>query len=170
MTPRAASKLIWLYRAVELGHPWPSQLCQARSMFLGKGTVPSVSALEYRILTICSHIYRKFASYRLSQAQPWVERWLDDSMFGGFKGRSATTASCELALRVEAASLKGTGAAALSIDIMKCFDQCSRELIAILPLAMGSPRGLIVAWFNSMANLTCRHVMSDSVGAPTTGK
>eukprot|EP00969_Alexandrium_andersonii_P148752 6575960-Alexandrium_andersonii.AAC.1 len=50
----AARYLAHMYNCIESGADWPHQMQYARSVFLSKSEDPSMSALNFRILSICS--------------------------------------------------------------------------------------------------------------------
>eukprot|EP00969_Alexandrium_andersonii_P232807 10278798-Alexandrium_andersonii.AAC.1 len=124
----AAAPLATMYNQIEEGGSWPSQVRLARAVFLGKGRVETCSSLDYRILSITSHIYRKWATIRLHHMQEWTSNWLDADMYGGFKNTSAQTASWAFAVQLEHAAVTGASVSAMSVDIAKCFDQVPQQL------------------------------------------
>eukprot|EP00969_Alexandrium_andersonii_P039873 1747451-Alexandrium_andersonii.AAC.1 len=66
-------------------------------------------------------------------------------MFGGVKGRSALNASWEAALEAVHAKSQDPEVSALSMDIHKCFDMMSREVVFVVGMVSGMPRGLLMA-------------------------
>eukprot|EP00969_Alexandrium_andersonii_P281089 12428047-Alexandrium_andersonii.AAC.1 len=106
MSPEPAKWLAALYNKVESGIPWPKVLCHARAVFLAKED-SDLTPKGFRILTIGSHVYRKWGAIRLTCLEPWVRQWLPDEAYGGFKGRSAEVATWVLGARLEANKLRG---------------------------------------------------------------
>eukprot|EP00969_Alexandrium_andersonii_P366596 15468867-Alexandrium_andersonii.AAC.1 len=117
----------------------------ARSVFLAKGEARHMDIMAYRILTITSFLYRRWASIRLRHLGQWAKLWAHDCMFGSFKGKGADTAAWSLAVHVEMARAKDQATSALSVDIHKCFDQLSRELVYKLAAVGGAPMSVIRA-------------------------
>ena len=147
MTPLAAGHLASMLKRVEAGADWPAQLALAKAMFLAKVEHPT-SALEFRLLAICSHVYSRWASLRLQQVTPWSEQWIGPPMHAGAPGRSTADASWCFALHVEATKMRGQ-TSALSIDLFKAFDQVSRPLVFLIARRLGAPHS------SSMLGLTC---------------
>ena len=81
----AAELLLGMFEQVQHGHPWPSVLTEARAVFLAKEG-GGLSPYEYRILTITSHIYRKWAPLQLKRIEPWTRSWLPLACMGDFAG------------------------------------------------------------------------------------
>eukprot|EP00969_Alexandrium_andersonii_P371001 15478535-Alexandrium_andersonii.AAC.1 len=77
---------------------------------------------------------------------------MDEGLHGGMRGRSAATANYEFAAQLEQARLLEQSASALFIDMHKCFDQVSRELIWTLADHYGAPRGVLNAWLAAVDN------------------
>ena len=164
ITPLAASHLADLYQLIEEGADWPPQLQWARVLFLGKGEGDEANPLAFRLLTVCSLLYRRWAAIRLAHLQGWIETWADSTMFGGFKGRSTDEAIASLALDLELAKSRKEGGSAMSIDIMKCFDQMSRELVWTCGIILGAPAPIMSAWYRVMSSLRMYNVLAASVG------
>ena len=89
ISKRMAQAMARLYNAIEAGLPWPDQVKLARSVFLAKTELPSLSVMDYRILTICSFVYRRWAAIRLHHLTPWAASWAMDEMFAGVDSVSA---------------------------------------------------------------------------------
>ena len=149
MTLKAATWLTEMFHLIESGTPWPRQLLVARAIFLAKELAPS-TAMQYIILTIAAHVYRRWAAMRLEDAMPWAAQWLDDSMFGGSPGRSALDASWLTSLQLEHHKSTHEHMTSLSIDIYKCFDQICRPVLARILTRLGAPHSCLqdgsVSW------------------------
>ena len=61
--------------------PWPKQLTQARAAFLPKEGAVYEEILGYRVLTIVPVPYRRWATARLGDLEPWIKEWQTDEMF-----------------------------------------------------------------------------------------
>eukprot|EP00969_Alexandrium_andersonii_P202097 8930319-Alexandrium_andersonii.AAC.1 len=165
MSLGAARWLAILFNRVEAGTPWPDVLCQARAIFLAKEG-EGLSPQGFRILSIGSHVYRRWGAMRLAHLEAWVRRWLPDDAHGGFKGRSAEVASWVLAARLEHNGLKGVSTSSMSIDVFKCFDQVSRQLIACIIERMGAPKRFVRGWLGVVDNMVVRNGLANAVGKP----
>ena len=166
MTDLAAMHLTRMYMAIEAGAKWPDQLKWARVVFLGKGTGASVEAYEFRLLSICSLLYRRWSAMRLHDMEPWIEQWAEPGMFGGFKQRATDEAFWSVALDQELATLQHCHTSMLSVDVHKAFDQMSRELVYLLAANMGAPKEVIAPWLEIMGNLQVFNVLASSAGEP----
>ena len=138
---------------IEIGFPWPQQLLMARAVYFSKVEGTSMRPLEFRVLTIASHVYRRWAAARLHDLEGWIQTWTDEAMHGGLKGRSAGAASYIQAVQVEMAKVQHQDLSTIAIDIHKCFDQLPRELIKAVLLEMGAPPELVTPWWNFMQHL-----------------
>eukprot|EP00969_Alexandrium_andersonii_P160861 7108698-Alexandrium_andersonii.AAC.1 len=149
MTELAAAFLCLLLNHVEQGAAWPTQLLEAKAVFLGKGPNETGDPKDFRVLTICSQVYRKWATVRLADIKSWVSRWIDPSAFGATSGQGADTASWLLAASLEEATPTGEPFSALSLDIEKAFDQIPRALVVEYAVHLGLPRSFICLLYTS---------------------
>eukprot|EP00969_Alexandrium_andersonii_P187547 8287114-Alexandrium_andersonii.AAC.1 len=140
MTVKSAGYLTHMFTAIEGGCHWPQQLLQARAIyFLKDPAAGPLSILNYRILTICSHLYRKWACCRLHDITQWITSWADPCVFGGVPGKAAAEAAWWLGAQIEHTKACDTHLSAMSVDIYKCFDQLSRQCIFVVGARMGAP-------------------------------
>ena len=165
MSPNAAHYLCAMYGLIEQGVPWPEQLAQAKAVFLAKSEA-AIEPMEFRILTICSHLYRIWAAIRLGDISAWSDSWLDPGMYAGAGGRSASEASWLLSFEVEKAKACEEPISALSIDIFKCFDQVCRPILYSILQRLGAPVGVLAGWYNMMQQLSIYNCLSNSTGMP----
>ena len=163
MSRLAAEWLARLYASIEAGAPWPTQTQISRSVFLAK-TAGSCACTDVRILTITSVMYRRWAAARLYHLQPLANQWLTPEMCGGVKSNAADSASWAMALEVEGAVTEGSGASAASLDIYKCFDQMSREVIVLLARRAGAPEAIISSWYRMLAGLRTYNSLCGTAG------
>ena len=163
ITLRAATYLSSMLMLIESGTPWPQQLTLAKAIFLAKVESP-LTPLDYRLLTITSHIYRRWASLRLKDVESWAARWVDPSMYAGVPERAASEASWLLSHHLELAKLQGRQMVGLSVDLFKCFDQLSRPLLYRIAQRLGAPCGLLAGWFSMLSQLSVINVLSNGVG------
>ena len=163
---RAADWLRQMYQAIEDGADWPDQTVQAKSAFLAKSPGASTSILDYRILSICSVLYRRWSAIRLFHMRPWASEWWLPEMFGGRGCPGADTAAWGLAIEVEQATAQGQGISALALDIYKCVDQMSREVVMRVAERAGAPRVVTATWYKFMAALRTHNCLVSNVGLP----
>ena len=81
MSLRAAGLLAEMLNAIEKGAPWPQDITKGRAAFLAKDPAILGDPLAYSVLLILSVIYRKWASIRLMDMKPWIDKWTDDDLF-----------------------------------------------------------------------------------------
>ena len=164
MTLLSATRLIQFFDMLEEGADWPPDLVLARAIFLFKGEGDPLEAKNYRLLTITSHIYRKWAMIRLRHLSAWVQSWATDSLFAGVPGRAAHQASWLLSMELEEVKVGQSHASAMSTDIFKCFDQLSKETIFLLAARMGCPMKVLVAWHRMLSQLKVVNSVGGYVG------
>eukprot|EP00969_Alexandrium_andersonii_P241142 10646484-Alexandrium_andersonii.AAC.1 len=122
--------------------------------------------MSQRILTVASLVYRKWASMRLSSLQHWIQEWTTEDMFGGVRGRSAEQAAWHLSAQLELSRARGQHMSASTVDVFKCFDQVSRELVVRLACVAGAPPAIMHAWHRVLADMRVVPVMADTIGTP----
>eukprot|EP00969_Alexandrium_andersonii_P204784 9050442-Alexandrium_andersonii.AAC.1 len=118
--------------------------------------------MEYRVPSICSHIYRRWASLRLASMDTWFAQFSDASLYGGVPGRSAADASWGHALLLEEAKVAQEGVSTLVVDIHKCFDQVNRSVVAQLALRQGAPPQVVTAWSGFLEQLVTLNCLASS--------
>eukprot|EP00973_Karenia_brevis_P003916 539625-Karenia_brevis.AAC.1 len=91
-----------LLNLIEGGCPWPDDLLHARASLLCKDPSEPYDPLAWRVLWILPNLYRRWASTRLGQLQPWIEQWKLDTMHAGIPGTGAEDAWYGTALHLEA--------------------------------------------------------------------
>ena len=113
--------------------------------FLLKDPLTPHAALSYRILILTPDLCRKWATLRLRHLEPWNLLWANSSMFAGIPQVSATDAWYLTALDLEHARPSQTPFVAGTVDLYKCFDQISRQLLYLLLTIGGFPRSVLLA-------------------------
>ena len=101
----------WLAELLELvegGQPWPEQLTHARAAFLAKDPDRPEDPLAYRVLLVLPALYRRWASMRLADLEPWIQEWQLDEMFAGVPGVGAEDAWWCTSLQLESLWIQGT--------------------------------------------------------------
>eukprot|EP00973_Karenia_brevis_P034530 4763372-Karenia_brevis.AAC.1 len=73
-------------------------------------------------------LYRRWASVRLHDLEPWIQSWSLESMFAGIPGRSAEDAWYLTGLEAEAAQVHHEEFIGGALDLFKCFDQIVRMI------------------------------------------
>ena len=78
-----------MLNAIEDGAAWPHDINQGRAAFLSKDSENTDNPLAYRVLLILPTIYRRWATARLRDLQPWIRQWQLDNMCAGVEGAGA---------------------------------------------------------------------------------
>eukprot|EP00969_Alexandrium_andersonii_P274240 12121236-Alexandrium_andersonii.AAC.1 len=64
-----------MYVAIEEGRMrWPSVLLVSRAVMLPKTDKLSTDCMDYRLLSICSVVYRRWAALRLRDLKSWTDK------------------------------------------------------------------------------------------------
>ena len=71
----------------------PEVLAFAKAAFLRKENPENAGPCDLRIHLIFPTCYRRWASCRLRQLQPWTQQWATDEVFSGLPGQGADDAS-----------------------------------------------------------------------------
>ena len=130
MPRRAADRLAQLLKALEQGHPWPSQLTTVKCAYLAKTPTLSFDPLQYRGLLIASALYRFFLGrLSLCQLKGWQKSWRRPQLCSGVAGAGAQDAWYGIAARVEAARATNKLAITTALDLFKAFDQVNRSIV-----------------------------------------
>ena len=144
----AAQLLADLLNAIEQdGAPWPDSTLQVRAAFLGKGGDGS-NPLDYRVLSIMSVIYRRWASLRHKSLKGWVATWAMSEHYAGTGPNGAEDAWYHTGMVVETARLKNQDITGGAADVWKCSDQVLRELLFVLLKLGGFPSRILAAYKN----------------------
>ena len=69
LSDTAAQRLADLLNAIEQGLDWPEPVSHGRAHLLAKDEVPSLSAMDYRLLLVLQRIYRRWGTMRLQHLQ-----------------------------------------------------------------------------------------------------
>ena len=162
---KAAQLLADLLNAIENGASWPLPLRQARAAFLAKGTDVE-DPLDYRVLSILSPIYRRWASLRLQHLKGWIQTWNLDEFYAGTGSNGAEDAWYQTGLQHEAARLKGQDITGGTADIWKCFDQVCREFVYLLLKIGGFPTRILQAYSSFHEGCVFYNSLAGSLGLP----
>ena len=100
---------------------------QAKAAFLEKDPTKREDCMQYRILTLMSLFYRRWASMRHRSLEEWIQTWTTDEIHAGASMNGAEDAWWRTNLDHELAKLEGRDVTGGSADIFKCFDQVQRE-------------------------------------------
>ena len=68
---------------------WPKEMSKARAAFMQKNPDKDTDPLQYRVLTILSAVYRRWASLRLYDMQDWTDEWHLPEMYAGTGAQGA---------------------------------------------------------------------------------
>ena len=142
-----------LFNFIEGGAPWPDGIAKGRLAYLSKDPYNPYCSLAYRLLTILPVLYRRWASIRLQDLANWTGNWSHQELCAGVGSNGAEDAWMRLALEDEYNKALSFDYAGGTIDIQKCFDQISRELLAQIATAAGMPQTVLrtyIAYQNAL--------------------
>eukprot|EP00971_Amphidinium_carterae_P349220 6490906-Amphidinium_carterae.1 len=153
----ALKPLVDLFSHVECGGAWPESLLSSFSHVLPKAAVDIAgSGLQVRLITVTSHVYRLWSSYRVRCLSDWVARTVDPLVFGGVKGRSSIMCSAIQSMLFTRAEKRGDGFTGLSFDCTKCFDSLPVQDLVAVAVKMGLPAALgnaLLSWYSRHVRL-----------------
>ena len=119
---------------------------------------------EYRVLLILPVLYRRWATARLADLKPWVQRWQLPEMFAGVEGCGAEDGWYETSLTMEHFRLTNTPFAGAASDIYKCFDQINRTLLYHILQIAGMPKNIISAYARYQEGLNVYNSLAAGLG------
>jgi len=165
LSDKALGLIVKLLNAVEKGASWPEHMLHTRAVFLSKDSEKTEDPLAYRILKITSGWYRKWATCRVKNLEPWIKTWDNKYNNSGVPGKGAQDAWYQTALKVELDSISGCHTSGGSIDIFKCFDQINREFIYALCVEAGLPTRILLPYFAYIDNMRIRYQVGKTIGS-----
>ncbi len=156
-----------LLNLIEEGCPWPKGVLKGKVAFLSKKDeeIQNFEVEEYRALLILAVLYRKWATLRLEDLKGWIQSWQLPEIFAGIPGKGAEGAWWLTALDIEWAKLFDEWLSGGALDMYKCFDQLSRELLQEVLHAAGAPPQIIRAYMNFHDNLIVHNSLAQGLGA-----
>ena len=161
---KATRMLAVLLNLIEEGAPWPSDMIQAKGVFLAKDLKDQDDPLKFRTLLILPMLYRRWAKTRLHDLKPWIGGWRCSEMFAGVGNEGAEDAWYLTALQLEKAALTDTPITGGTADIFKCFDRVLRNMLFLLLRMGGFPTRVLNAYRGFIDNLTIYNLVGGSLG------
>ena len=155
-----------LLNMVELGCPWPEGSQRARAAFMEKNPDYPDDPLEFRVLMICTPLYRRWAGCRRKALQPWIAKWAEGEMFAGVGSVGAEDAWMQASLEFAEMKILGTPFCGGAVDIDKCFDQLSRTILYVLAKAVGMPERILSTYIRFQEELLIQNTISGGLGKP----
>ena len=158
--------------AVEVSGSWPFQLLEVLAVPIPKAHAEGLSPpKKLRILSIASHVYRLWATYRARQlSRHWLVHILDADVYGGLPFRSARVAATAESLAWDAAALRSQSWQTLYLDASKCFDHLRWSDILRFAVQLGCPQQLIAAVCNWLAGHKRRFQVMNSLSSELSPK
>jgi hypothetical protein len=158
----ASDLLVDMLMEIEMGANWPSCTYHSRVVFLAKDPNKLDNALEFRLLTIMSSIYRKWGAERHEDMEGWANDWCLPGMYT--MGLGADAAWWHSAVELELAQLQDKTIVGGSLDIKKAFDQLQRPLLKSLLIEAGFPPRLLGPYFRYLDSLVVYNSIGGDLG------
>ena len=89
------------HNQIEAGAGWPTSRTHGRLAFLEKDGGEADDSMAYRLLTLLTVSYRRWASIRLQSMAPWAQSWGMDELYAGVGSTGAEDAWMDIAILVE---------------------------------------------------------------------
>ena len=167
LSRRATAAMATLLESIERGASWPASTLTGRAAFAAKTEQPDPDdPLAFRILSVLSLLYRKWAGYRNRSLDAWARTWDHPAIYSGAGARSCEEAWWTTALLVEHCRASGSSYAAGCVDIYNCHDQVVRGLMLHLAQLAGFPPALAAAYRHFHDNIQLRNSIGGSLGLP----
>ena len=116
---------------------WPKPTLTARAASMAKDPTKLEDPLKYRVLTVLSVVYRKWASLRFKNLDGWIQGWEIEEPYT-VKG-GAQAAWWVTALELEHLNCQAVSVTGGSADLTKAFDEIQRDLLYELLRKGGFP-------------------------------
>eukprot|EP00973_Karenia_brevis_P031843 4393927-Karenia_brevis.AAC.1 len=100
-------QLAILLDVIENGAPWPETLLHTKASLQPKDPDDQYNPLANRILLILPTLYRRWASARHGQLEPWIQKWQLPTMHAGVPGTGAEDAWYISAMQLEHSRTQG---------------------------------------------------------------
>eukprot|EP00435_Cladocopium_sp_Y103_P068408 s83_g31.t1 len=151
--PRAAlDNLCLLYREAECTGSWPSQILNGRVVCLAKTSEPQ-GVMDYRPITILSHVYRLWGSHFARLGIRALETVLPDTLYGSRPSRFAGQVWSQLLWAVEDSIAAGVDLTGVFADVQKAFNCIPRLVVFEAAALLGFPMTLLTAWAGALSCL-----------------
>ena len=72
MSLKMCARVADMYNTIEAGCKWPTGTRKARAAYFAKDESQAADPMQYRVLLIMSHVYKRFASVRLQDISEWI--------------------------------------------------------------------------------------------------
>ena len=165
LSRKATRLLAELLTAIEEGAPWPAPTLHCKAAFTAKSDQPDPDdPLDFRVLSVLSILYRRWAGYRNRQLNQWAEAWDDPAIYAGAKGRAGDGAWWLAGARCELAEQRGEDYVIGCIDVFKCHDQVVRLVMFHLLLAAGLPTAIATTYARYHGQLVVHNLVAGGIG------
>ena len=154
--------LAQLYNLIESTSTWPTNLLDVPVVCLKKGT--GDTPLDFRPISLTSHLYRLWSKCRWKQLQQWHFSWCPPQLKGGVSGRETIDAYFQLATEVEHALVFKQSLYGIFYDYTKCFDNVAWSIEQGILRDLGLPTHILDTMFSFNQNILRRFKIGNSVG------
>ena len=165
LPPSGVDAVAAMFRAVEGGKEWPSQLTTGFVSSLAKLEQPGC-ADDYRPITVYPLLYRIWSSGRSREALSDLSKVVPHSIQGGLPGRHPKVIWYELALTLEWAHATHAPLQGIVVDLRKAFNSVPRLPIWQCLHLLGFPEGVARAWATFVSVQARRFKVRQSVSSP----
>ena len=154
--------LAQLYNLIESTSTWPTNLLDVPVVCLKKGT--GDTPLDFRPISLTSHLYRLWSKCRWKQLQQWHFSWCPPQLKGGVSGRETIDAYFQLATEVEHALVFKQSLYGIFYDYTQCFDNVAWSIEQGILRDLGLPTHILDTLFSFNQNILRRFKIGNSVG------
>ena len=153
-----------MFNKIEEGYPWPEGSEHVRAAYLAKDANRSADPLAYRVLMLLPAMNRVWGSMRLKHLRPWTDSWGMSEFYAGNGNQGAEDAWYAIAGEVEQYKLGDEDFVGGTVDIAKCFDQISRQLLYRLASKAGMPPQILNAYIKYQDSLKVHNTIAKGIG------
>ena len=157
--------LLDILALAEQGKPWPESMMVGLIHSLQKHE-DSSKVSDFRPITICSVIYRCWASIRSRQVLRHFLQQADDDVCGNLPGRSTKDVWLSIQLQLEDGYAHQQPTGGCVLDLVKAFNTLPRLPILAACSHFGAPPEIIRGWNASLRQLQRRFVIRGGTGPP----
>ena len=152
--------IVRIVNELEQGHrAWPSTALVGLITSLEKHEKAS-SPGHFRPICVLSQIYRTYTSIRSKQILMILDGLAPPTMAGNRPGMTTKHVWYKIAQFVERSHIHGTGLGGLATDVVKCFNNLPRLVIAFIARHLTIPEAFVRNWHQALAKIERRFLIA----------
>ena len=158
--------VVGVVNAIETGSmSWPDTALQGLITSLEKHD-KAKGAGDFRPICVLSQIYRTWGSIRSKQILQFLDEQAPDHLIGNRPNKSTKHIWYALAQEIEIAHATGRQMGGVITDVVKCFNNIPRPIIAFIARHLTLPGPLVRCWHQALDKLARRFVIQGCCSEP----